>query len=134
MRYLWLLAAFFLAALCTVATHSVAAPSISYVISTFKNGQLIGTRKVNIVELRNAASTLSSAFQNEPPEYEQLLAVAKAMTAQDRCFNLYASRTALASVEAGIFDASANSEEFLKNSIASIEEINSYTQVTCAMR
>lgn len=119
--------------LCVATTQTMAA-STAYTISTFKNGQPIGTRKVNVVELRNAAIALTSVFQDRIPSYDQLVSTAKSMTAKDRCFNLYSSRVALASVEGGILDASANAEEFLKNSIISIGEVNGQTQVTCEMR
>lgn len=119
--------------LCAATTQTMAA-STAYTISTFKNGQPIGTRKVNAVELRNAAIAMTSAFKDKIPSYDLLVSVAKGMTAKDRCFNLYSSRVALASVEGGILDASANAEGFLKNSIVSIEEVNSKTQVTCEMR
>lgn len=122
-----------IAVLCAAATQTTAA-STAYTISTFKNGQPIGTRKVNTVELRNAATALTSVFQEQIPSYDRLVSVARGMTAKDRCFNLYSSRTALASVEAGMLDASANAEGFLKNSITSIEEVNNQTQVTCEMR
>lgn len=119
--------------LCAATTQTMAA-STAYTISTFKNSQPIGTRKVNAVELRNAAIAMTSAFQDQIPSYDLLVSVAKGMTAKDRCFNLYSLRVALASVEGGILDTSANAEEFLKNSIVSIEEVNSKTQVTCEMR
>jgi hypothetical protein len=119
--------------LCAATAQTMAA-STAYTISTFKNGQPIGTRKVNAVELRNAAVALTSTFQDQIPSYDLLVSVAKGMTAKDRCFNLYSSRAALASVEGGMLDTSANAEGFLKNSIVSIEEVNSKTQVTCEMR
>lgn len=119
--------------LCATAAQTMAA-STAFTISTFKNGQPIGTRKVTAAELRNAAIALTSVFQEQMPSYDRLVSVAKGMTAKDRCFNLYGSRVALASVEAGMLDASANAEGFLKYSIKSIEEINSQTQVTCEMR
>ena len=118
--------------LCSAATQTMAA-STAYTISTFKNGQPIGTSKVNAAELRNAAIALTSVFQEQMPSYDKLVSVAKGMTAKDRCYNLYSSRAALASVEAGMLDASAIAEEFLKYSIKSIEDINSQTQVTCEM-
>lgn len=119
--------------LCAATTQTMAA-STAYSISTFKNGQPIGARKVTTVELRNAAIALTGVFQEQMPSYDRLVSVAKGMTAKDRCFNLYSSRAALASVEAGMLDASANAEGFLKNSITSIEEVNGQTQVTCEMR
>ena len=124
--------------LLTVLVLCVAVPtmaaSTNYTISTFKNGQPIATREVKAVELRNAAAAMITAFQDRAPSYAQLVSVAKGMTAKDRCFNLYGSRAALASVKGGILDASANAEEFLKNSIVSIEEVNGQTQVACEMR
>ena len=124
--------------LLTVLVLCVAVPtmaaSTNYTISTFKNGQPIATREVKAVELRNAAAAMITAFQDRAPNYAQLVSVAKGMTAKDRCFNLYSSRAALASVKGGILDASANAEEFLKNSIVSIEEVNGQTQVACEMR
>lgn len=118
--------------LCAATTQSMAATG--YTISTFKNGQQIGTRKVNAVELRNATIAMTSAFQDRLPSYDLLVNVAKGMTAKDRCFNLYSSKVALASVEGGMLDASANAEGFLKSSIDSIGEVNSLTQVTCELR
>jgi len=109
------------------------AASPAYTISTFKNGQPIGARVVKAVELRNAAIAMTNEFRDLTPSYDLLVSVAKDMTAKDRCFNLYSSRAALASVEGGMLDASANAEEFLKNSIASIEEVNSQSQVMCEM-
>jgi len=88
---------------------------------------------VKAVELRNAAIAMTNEFRDLTPSYDLLVSVAKDMTAKDRCFNLYSSRAALASVEGGMLDASANAEEFLKNSIASIEEVNSQSQVMCEM-
>ncbi|WP_227105137.1 hypothetical protein [Chromobacterium rhizoryzae] len=129
-RALSLSAALILSAL---VVQAMAAPTV-YTISTFKNGQLVGARKVKPSELRNAAIAMTSAFQEQTPSYDQLVSVAQGMTAKDRCFNLYSSRAALASVQAGMLDASPNAEQFLKNSIASIEEMNSQTQVTCKMR
>ena len=121
--------------LCTATTQTMAASaSTAYTISTFKNGQPIGTREVSAVDLRNAAKHLTSAFQEQMPSYERLISVAKGMTAIDRCFNLFSSRVALASVKAGMLDASANAEGFLENSITSIEKVNSQTLVTCEMR
>lgn len=124
--------------LLTVLVLCVAVPtmaaSTNYTISTFKNGQSIATRQVKAVELRNAAAAMITAFQDRAPNYAQLVSVAKGMTAKDRCFNLYSSRAVLASVKGGILDASANAEEFLKNSIVSIEEVNGQTQVACEMR
>lgn len=118
--------------LCVVTTQTMAA-SPAYTISTFKNGQPIGVRVVNLIELRIAAIALTNEFRDLAPSYDRLVSVAKDMTAKDRCFNLYSSRAALAFVEGGILDASANAEEFLKNSIASIEEVNSQSQVMCEM-
>jgi hypothetical protein len=106
----------------------------TYTIFTLKNGQQIGKRIVHVAELRDAATALIAAFQERTPDYSLLVSVAKGMNAKDRCFNLYSSRTALASVQGGIQDASANSEEFLNNSIRSIEEVNNQTQVTCDMK
>ena len=88
---------------------------------------------VNLIELRIAAIALTNEFRDLTPSYDLLVSVAKDMTAKDRCFNLYGSRAALAFIEGGILDASANAEEFLKNSIASIEEVNSQSQVMCEM-
>lgn len=107
------------------------AAQVTTTISTLKNGQLIGTRKVNDSEFRNAAISLSQAFKEQTPSYEILLDVAKSMTAKDRCFNLYSSRFAIASIEAGKIDASQNAEDFLKKSISSIDAINSITNVNC---
>lgn len=118
--------------LCAAAPQSMAA-SPDYTIVTFKNGRPIATREVYAMELRNAAVALTSRFREQTISYSRLLSVAKSMTAKNRCFNLYSVRTALASVEGGLLDASANAEEFLKNSIASIEEVNSQSQVTCEM-
>lgn len=106
----------------------------AYTISTFKNGQRIGTRKTEAAELRNAATALTSAFQEHTPSYDRLVSVAKGMTARDRCFNLYSSRVALASIEAGMLDASQNAKTFFQDSISSIEAENSQTQITCNMR
>ena len=104
-------------------------------ISTFKNGQPLGMRKTEAAELRNAAIMLAGVFQESTtPSYERLVTVAKGMTAKDRCFNLFSSRVAIASIEAGMLDASQNAEVFLKSSISSLEAINSQTQVTCEMR
>lgn len=134
MKYLFLISVFLFVFFGIKPTKSEAAP-ISYVISTFKNGKQVGARKVNVGEIHAAASALNAAFQNESaPQYEQLFAVTKTMTAKERCFNLYASRSALASIETGIFDASANAEEFLNNSIRTIEDVNIQTQVTCQMK
>ena len=123
----------FCLALCIPVTNAFSA-SPAFTVFTFKNGQKIGARIVKGEELRNAAFTLVSAFQEQVPSYQQLISVAKSMTAKDRCFNLYSSRFALASIESGNLDGSANSEEFLKNSIASIESVNSETRVTCEAR
>jgi len=111
-----------------------AAVPVEYIIFTFKNDQPIGSRQVKPVELKNAAIALSSAFKEQTPTYEVLVNVAKGMTAKDRCFNLYSSRVALASIEAGILDASQYAEDFLKNSINSIESVNDQTQVKCEMK
>ena len=111
-----------------------AAASVEYSILTFKNSQQIGIRKVKPVELKNAAIGLSSAFKEQSPTYDVLVNVAKGMTAKDRCFNLFSSRVALASIEAGQLDASQYAEDFLKNSIASIELVNDQTQVKCEMK
>ncbi len=108
--------------------------SAAYIISTFKNGQPIGTRKTEAAELRNAAIGLAGAFQDKAPSYERLVSVAKGMTAKDRCFNLLSGKVAIASIEASKLDASQNAEVFLKNSIASLEAVNSQTHVTCEMR
>lgn len=121
------------AAIFTTASLAKTAAPV-YTILTLKNGQQISKRVVNSAELHNAAIELTIAFQARSPDYSILLGVAKGMTAKDRCFNLYSSRTALASVQGGILDASANSEEFLRRSIKSIEEVNNQTQVTCEMK
>jgi hypothetical protein len=121
--------------LCAIASRTMAASSANYyTISTFKNGQAIGVREVNPDELRNASIALVSHFKDRIPSYGQLVSVANGMTAKERCFNLYSSRVALGSIESGMLDASANAEEFLKNSIVSIEEVNSKTQVMCEMK
>ncbi len=99
--------------------------STAFIISTFKNGQPMGTRKTEAAEFRNAAIGLVSTFQDKTPSYERLVSVAKSMAAKDRCFNLLSSKFAIASVEAGIVDASQNAEMFLKNSVASLEAVNS---------
>jgi hypothetical protein len=112
----------------------VEADASGFTISTFKSGQKIGVRKVKPQELRNAATTLVTVFQNQTPSYSRLIDVAKGMTARDRCFNLYGSRVALASVKSGKLDSSANAEEFLANSISTIEAVNTETQVTCKMQ
>lgn len=122
-----LLASF--SAICMAKT-----PPPTYTIVTFKNGHEIGKRTVRIVDLHNAARALISAFNDRTPDFGLLVGVAKSMPAKDRCFNLFSSRVALASVQAGIFDTSANSEDFLNKSIRSIEEVNSQTQVTCDMK
>lgn len=100
-------------------------------ITTSKNGQVIGVRKVTGDELRNSAVVLSTAFQERAPTYEHLLNVAKGMNAKDRCFNLFSSKVTLASIAAGKLDASQNAEAFLKGSISSLEAVNSQTQVKC---
>ncbi len=119
--------------LCIATTQTMAAPT-THTIATFMNGQPIGTRVVKSVELRNAAIAMTNAFKNQTPSYVILESVAKGMTAKDRCFNLYSSRFALASVEVGMLDSSANAKEFLENSIASLQAVNSLSQVTCEMR
>ena len=129
-----LLISFLVFLLLDVAATQAVAASTVYTISTFKSGQPIGTRKIKAAELRNAAIAMTSTFQEKTPSYELLVSVAKGMTAKDRCLNLYSSRVAMASIEAGMLDTSQNAEEFLKNSISSIEAVNSQTQVTCEMR
>lgn len=119
--------------ICLSASQATASPP-TYTIVTLKNGQEIGTRNIAAIELRNATSALVEAFQEQPPSYAVLLSIAKGMTAKTRCFNLYGSRIALASIESGKIDASANAEEFLKGSITSIEQVNAQTQITCEMR
>lgn len=106
----------------------------TYTIVTLKSGQSIGTRKTEAAELRNAAIALTEAFPENVPGYENLLSVAKGMTAKDRCFNLFSSRVAMALIEADMLDASQNAEAFLKNSISSLEAVNSQTEITCEMR
>lgn len=103
-------------------------------ISTYKNGQLIGVRPVMNSELRDAATALSLVFRDKAPSYDHLVNVAEGMTAKNRCFNLYSSRFALASIEAGKLDASSSTRVFLKDSISSFEAVNSRTQVKCEMR
>ena len=115
------------------AVESFGAQNV-YTIFTFKNGQRLGARVVKPIELRNAAVGMTTAFREAKPSYAVLLDVAKSMTAKDRCFNLFSSRIALASASSGLLDVSANAEEFLKNSVASIEEVNGQTQVACEMR
>ena len=105
----------------------------SYTIYTFKNGMRLGTRIVTVMELRESAVYLTTRFQEQTPSHDRLATVAKSLTAKDRCFNLYSSRSALAAVQAGMLDASPNAEDFLKNSVESIEEVNRQTQVTCEM-
>lgn len=123
---------------CTAASQTIAASTgktiSTYTISTFKNDQIIGTRKVNEVELLSMAIGFTSEFKAQTSSYDLHLRVAKGMTAKERCFNLYTSRVALASVEAGVLDASANAERFIRNFITSIEEVNTQTQVVCEMR
>ena len=108
--------------------------SSTYTIATFKNIRPIGIRSVEAVEIRNAIILLINEFQDITPSYGQLITVAEVMSAKENCFNLYMSIIALASVEGGILDASTNAKEVLKNSIASIKEVNSQNQVTCEMR
>lgn len=116
-----------------VVLQAVSAP-VEYTIFTFKNGQQIGARKVKPVELRNAAIAITDAFQERIPPYEHMVKVAKGMTAKDRCFNLFSSKIALTSIEAGKLDASQYAQDFLSGSVSSIESVNSQTQVTCEMR
>ena len=120
--------------LILIASNQANAQPDSYTIYTFKNGMRLGTRIVTVVELRESAAFLTTRFQDQSPSYLRLVTVAKSMTAKDRCFNLYSSRSTLAAVQAGMLDASPNAEEFLKNSAASIDEVNRQTQVTCEMR
>lgn len=134
-RYVYLCyASFALMWLCLFAPSASAAPPDHNSILTYKNGLQIGKRDVYPVELRNAAVLLTSTFKEQLPSYGRLVSVAEGMSAKDRCFNLFSSRAALASVQSGMLDASANAESFLKNSIASIEEVNTRTQVTCKMQ
>lgn len=115
-----------------IFSQAMAEPN-SFTIYTFKSGMRLGTRIVTVMELRESAVYLTTRFQDQAPNYDRLVTVAKSMTAKDRCFNLYSSRTTLAAVLAGMLDASPNAEDFLKNSVASIEEVNYQTQVTCEM-
>ena len=128
------LSSVFVLGLSLIGTLAFAAQPDYNAILTFKHGQQIGVRNVYPAELRNAAVALTSAFNDQPPTYARLLSVAESMSAKDRCFNLFSSRIALASVEGGLLDASANAENFLKNSISTIEDVNSRTQVTCKMK
>ena len=129
-----LLSSVFVLGLNLIGTFAFAAQPEYNTILTFKNGQQIGVRNVYSAELRNAAVALTSAFNDQPPTYARLLSVAESMSAKDRCFNLFSSRIALSSVESGRLDASANAENFLKNSISTIDDVNSRTQVTCKMK
>ncbi len=122
---------FALIALCACASVC-AAPGPT--ISTFKNGQVIGIRATTTEEVRAAATAMATAFEKDPPNRAALLGAAKAMTAKARCFNLYMGRVAMASIQAGKIDASANSEAFLQDSIATLSEVNDQTQVKCEMK
>lgn len=123
-----------LALISVVLAQQVIAAPQDYAIYTFKNEQLLGTRKVKLSEMRDGAIALTSTFKDKSPSYQVLLDVAKGMTAKDRCFNLFVSRVAIASIEAGKLDASQYAEEFFGNSIESIEAVNTATQVRCEMK
>jgi hypothetical protein len=127
------LARFLPVVLCLCASSAALAAS-GYTISTFKNGQLVGARKVSNEELRAAATGMASAFQQASPSHDQLLAAARSLTAKERCFNLYGGRLAAASVEAGKIDTSVDAEAVLQDSIATLTEINNQTHVTCDMK
>ena len=129
-----LLSSVFVLGLSLIGTFAFSAQPEYNTILTLKNGQQIGARNVYPAELRNAAIALTSAFNDQPPSYARLLSVAESMSAKDRCFNLFSSRFAFASIDGGLLDASANTENFLKNSIKTIEDVNSRTQVTCKMK
>ena len=107
--------------------------STAYIISILKNGQEIGTRKTEATELHNAAIALASVFREKASSYERLVAAAKGMTAKDRCFNLFSSKVAMASIEAGMLEASQNAQMFFKISISALDAVNNKTQVTCEM-
>lgn len=108
--------------------------SSTYTIATFKNNSPIGIRSVEAVEIHDTVIYFINEFREITPSYGLLISVAEAMSAKENCFNLYMTKIALASVEVGILDASTNAKEVLKNSIASIKEVNSKNQVTCEMR
>lgn len=116
------------------STSAAAQKDAGYVISTYKNGAKVGSRKVTATELRNASIGLVDAFQAGRPDYQILLKAAKSMTAMDRCFQWFVAGIAMASIQSGALDASANAENFLQDSKESIGETNTATRVTCDMR
>ena len=105
-----------------------------YIISTFKSGQAIDVRRADVAQLRDAAFAMTNALQKNTPSREQLLNAAKATPEKDRCFNLHSSMVALASIDAGTLDALQKTRELLRNSISSIEAVNSEAKINCEMR
>lgn len=124
--------AFLVLSLAFAHLSAESAPSF-YTIKTYKNGIAISARKVTVAELRSASHAMIDAFKDSSPSYDFLVNIANSMNAKERCFNLFGARTALATIETGIIDASKNSEESLKKSIASFEEVNGNTNVSCTM-
>ena len=125
----------YLALMLVSLTYQIAeAAPDSYSISTLKNGQQIGLRKVSSVEMRQSSSALANAFQEKRPSYDEMLDVAASMTAKDRCFNLFSAKLAVGAVEAGKIDVSATAESFLKDTIATIDQINKQTNVSCEIK
>ncbi|MGY8624340.1 hypothetical protein [Chromobacterium violaceum] len=124
--------AFLVLSLAFVHFSAESAPSF-YTIKTYKNGIAIDAHQVTVTELSSSSHALIDAFKDSNPSFDFLIQIANSMNAKERCINLFGARTALATIEAGIIDASKNAEETLKKSITAFEEVNSNTNVSCTM-
>lgn len=118
---------------CLTALSSAAEPA-DYMVETFRGGQLVHQRPTSRVEFQNSAKALIQFSSDRTVSHVQQVDMARALDARSRCFNLYATRMAAGGVALGKIDANANAEDFLKESAATLEDVNKKTGVSCGLR